>query len=223
MSKGNREKSKKTGKLFPGVIIIAFIASAITFFLLLHIEKSILSDYEKELVWVAAVDLQSSLEIEKGHLGNYFEQVEIDKKRVPEQALKEVESLEGCLTAMMIPKGTILSAPMFTDVEAVIESMTKPAIAGCKAEDLFQVASGILRKGDRVNIYTVNEELGEAYLLWEDVLVYQTFDSAGNLILPENTNTAAARINLLLEEVNVEQFYSEMYKGSLRMVKLWDL
>ena len=62
----------------------------------------------------------------------------------------------------------------------------------------------------------------ETYLLWADVLIDQTFDNAGNLIVPEDVTTAAARINLLMEEGYAEQFYTELNKGSLRMVKVWN-
>ena len=95
-------------------------------------------------------------------------------------------------------------------------------IAGCRADDLYQLVSGTLRSGDRIHIYTVDEELGETYLVWDNVMVYQTFDSAGNLIPPQDTLSAAARINVLLEEGTAELFYSELYRGSLRVVKLWE-
>ena len=213
---------KKERRIFPGVIVIAFLASAIIFFLLLNIEKNLLSDYEKVTVWVAAEDLPRSLEIQIQNLNKYFKQVEVDKTRIPEHVVGDINTLAGKSAALMIPAGTILVEPMFTDNEKYIKGLTEPVIVGCKAEDLYQVASGILRKGDMVNIYTVNDELGEAYLLWSDVMIYQTFDNSGNQIAAEDTTTAAARINLLMEEWYTEQFYTELHRGSLRMVKLWD-
>ena len=111
---------------------------------------------------------------------------------------------------------------MFIQAAVQRAALTKPVIAGCKAEDLYQLVSGTLRSGDRIHIYTVDEELGQAYLTWDDVMVYQAFDSSGNLIPPQDTTSAAARINVLLEEGNAELFYSELYKGSLRVVKLWE-
>jgi hypothetical protein len=94
-------------------------------------------------------------------------------------------------------------------------------IAGCKGEDLFQLVSGVLRKGDLVHIYMVNDELGETYMLWENIMVYQAFDVSGNTIASEDMITPAARVNLLLEEGYAEQFYNELNKGSLRLVKVW--
>ena len=215
-------QKKKERRIFPGVIVSAFLASAVTFFLLLNIEKNLLSDYEKALVWVAVEEMPRSLEINTEDLNKYFKQAEVDKRQMPENCVEDVFRLAGSRTALMIPKGTILSDSMFTDDEKYVKSLTEPVIVGCKAEDLYQVASGILRKGDMVNIYTVNDELGEAYLLWSDIMIYQTFDNSGNQISAEDTTTAAARINLLMEEWYTEQFYTELHRGSLRMVKIWE-
>lgn len=215
-------QKKRERRIFPGVIVSAFLASAVTFFLLLNIEKNLLSDYEKALVWVAAEEMPRALEINNENISKYFKPAEVDKRQMPENCVGDVHGLAGSRTVLMIPKGTILSGSMFTNDEKYVKSLTEPVIVGCKAEDLYQVASGILRKGDMVNIYTVNDELGEAYLLWSDVMIYQTFDNSGNQIAAEDTTTAAARINLLMEEWYTEQFYTELHRGSLRMVKIWE-
>jgi len=215
-------QKRKERRIFPGVIVIAFIASAVTFFLLLNIEKNLLSNYEKATVWVATAELPKAFEMQEENAEQYFRQVEVEKIRIPEQAVKDIHTLEGKRTVFKIPAGTILSETMFTGDEKYVKGLTRPIIIGCKAEDLYQVASGILRKGDIVNVYTVNDELGETYLLWSDVMVYQTFDHSGNQIASEDATTAAARINLLMEEWYAEQFYTELHRGSLRMVKKWD-
>ena len=222
MNRMDKEGMKRKHRVFPGVIAVAFITAVITFFLLLNVEKSVLSGYEKGMVWVAAGDLQKSLEISNANMGDCFLQTQVDKNFIPESAITDISLLTECRTTFMIPKGSILTASMFESSEGYMDSMIKPVIAGCKADDLFQAVSGILRKGDLINIYTVNGELGETYLLWSNVLVYQTFDNGGNRIAPEDTVTAAARINILIEEGDAEQFYNEINNGSLRMVKIWD-
>ena len=59
VNKTDKEGTRKSQKVFPGIIIIAFIAAAITFFLLLNIEKSLLSNYEKGVVWASEADIVS--------------------------------------------------------------------------------------------------------------------------------------------------------------------
>jgi len=222
----NKEKQSKEkyGKksVWPGVILIAFVAAIGTFFLLLHIEKNALSAYEKTLVWVTKAQLVKGLEITEAGWMDCFEQIEIDKNKIPAKLVENPQALIGMQAVMEIPQGSIVTTPMFTGEEAYVLGMFNPVVAGCKGDDLFQMVSGVLRKGDLVNLYTVNEELEETYLLWERVMVYQVFDTAGNSIAAEDTTTPAARVNLLLEEGYAEQFYKELSQGSLRMVKLWE-
>lgn len=220
MNKSGKEKEKR---FLPGMILIAFIAAVATFFLMLHIEKNILSDYEKQVVWVAAADLQKSLEIKDTNINQCFVQTEIEKTKVPAYAVQEIESLTGRMTAIMIPEGTVLSEPMFAEEERYMDMMYEPVLVGCKADDLCQFVSGILRKGDRVDIFVINDESEEACLMWEDVRIYQAFDSAGNLIAAEDVTTAATRINLFMEVSDAEQFLGALQKGTLQIVKVWDI
>lgn len=217
----NRKKNGKRS-ILPGVILAAFLAALGTFFLLLHMEKSALSAYEKTYVWCTKSELAKGLELTQATMKECFVQMEVDKSKVPGKLVEDVEDLAGMQTVLVIPQGTIITETMFTDEETYIEGLYSPIIAGCKGEDLFQLVSGVLRKGDIVHVYTVNEDLGETYLLWENVMVYQAFDSAGNMIATEDMTTPAARINLLLEEGYAEQFYNELNKGSLRVVKVWE-
>lgn len=215
-----REKEKKN--IWPGVILMAFLASIATFFLLLNMEKNALEAYEKITVWCTNCELVKGLEMTESSLEQCLVQVEMDKTKVPANLIEAPELLTGKQTIFTIPKGTVLTYPMFTEEETYRKSLHHPVVAGCKGDDLFQLVSGVLRKGDFVNIYTVNSELEETYMLWENIMVYQVFDGAGNVIAPEDTITPAARVNLLLEEGCAEQLYNELDAGSLRLVKVWE-
>ncbi len=214
-----KEKEKKN--IIPGVILVAFLASIATFFLLLNMEKNALEDYEKVMVWTAKCELAKGLEINAKSISECFEQVEINKDRVPGRVIENPEMLIGKRTELILSQGTILTESMFSDEENFRKGIYNPIIAGCKGDDLFQLVSGVLRKGDLVHIYMVNDELGETYMLWDNIMVYQAFDASGNVIASEDTVTPAARVNLLLEEGYTEQFYKELNAGSLRLVKVW--
>lgn len=216
-SKENRRK-----KGLPGIILAAFAAAAITYVVLLNVEKNALSAYEKAECWVLAETLERGTEITEENLGRIFSRVQVDLQRIPQEAVTDPKILLDCQAAISIPQGSIVTAAMFVPSAEERAALEKPVIAGCKAEDLYQLVSGTLRSGDRIHIYTVDEELGDTYLIWDNVMVYQTFDSAGNLIPPQDTVSAAARINVLLEEGNAELFYRELYQGSLRVVKVWE-
>lgn len=216
----NTKKEKR--RILPGVIVAAFVAALATFFILLQVEKNMLSEYEKEYVWCSSARLPEGLEITMENWQQYFAQAELAKSTVPEGKVADPQTLIGKRTDIELTQGMVLTGSMFTDEEDYTASLQSPVVAGCKADDLFQFVSGVLRKGDLVHIYAVNEELGATYLLWENILVYQVFDSAGNLIPSEDASTPAARINLLLEKGYAELFYNELQNGSLRVVKVWE-
>lgn len=209
-------------RILPGVIVAAFLAAMATFFIMLQVEKNMLSEYEKEPVWCSVQQLPEGLEITEQNWQQYFVQEELEKSKVPEKKVEDPQVLIGMRTGLEIARGMVLTDTMFVSDENYMAQMHSPVIAGCKAEDLFQFVSGVLRKGDLVHIYAVNEELGVTYLLWENVLVYQVFDTAGNLIAAEDVSTPAARMNLLLEKGDAELFYNELQNGSLRVVKVWE-
>lgn len=218
----DRKGAESRKKGLPGIILAAFTAAAVTYIVLLNVEKNALSAYEKGDCWVLAQALEKGTEITADNVGSIFCAAQADLRHIPQEAVADPQTLLGAQAAITIPGGSIVTEPMFTSAGSFRSALEHPVIAGCRADDLYQLVSGTLRSGDRIHIYTVDEELGETYLVWDNVMVYQTFDSAGNLIPPQDTLSAAARINVLLEEGTAELFYSELYRGSLRAVKLWE-
>lgn len=220
----NREEfhEGRRKKRLPGIILAAFTAALISYVALLNVEKNALSAYEKAECWILSETLEKGTEITTDNAARLFQRAQVDVRHIPQGAVTDPEMLAGSQAAVTITQGSIVTDTMFTRLGSYRAALEKPVIAGCKADDLYQLVSGTLRSGDRIHIYTVDEEMGDAYLIWDNVMVYQTFDSGGNLIPPQDTVSAAARINVLLEEGNAELFYSELYKGSLRVVKLWE-
>jgi len=219
--KKTKEKEEKKS-ILPGAIAIAFLAAIIVYMVMLNVEKSALMAYEKSNVLLAEREIPSGVIITGQNVEQYFTIAEVDKKLIPEAAVLEEGLLIGSQAVHKVDHGSIITASMFSEAKASLVTIKMPVIAGFKADDLYQVASGILRGGDRIHIYMVDEEYNAAYLVWENVLVQDVFDSAGNRILPENQETAASRINIFLEQESIERFYTELATGSLRAVKIWD-
>ena len=120
-----------------------------------------------------------------------------------------------------IEEGVFLSQGMFEQWNDIVGDMKAPVVAGFKADDLYQVTGGVLRAGDRIHIYTVSED-GQAGLIWENVYVEQVFDSAGTAIKGEDRVSPAQRLNVYLDAEDVERFYTELARGTLRVVKVCD-
>lgn len=216
-----REKMIHKGKsrIWIGSIIAALVAAVAVFAVMMQMEKNLLLQYEKSSILVAAKEIPKGQMITAQNCETYFAEMELDKNCVPETALVSMEQIEDMVSVADIEKGVLLTGGMFEELNEITVHMQVPVIAGFKADDLYQVVGGVLRTGDRINIYQITEE-GEAILNWQNVFVQQVFDNAGISIANDDEQTAAQRINVYLEQANVEQFYSQLATGTLRVVKV---
>lgn len=212
---------KGKSRIWIGSIIAALVAAVAVFAVMMQMEKNLLTQYEKSNVLVAATGIPEGQLITPENCGTYFAEVELDKNCIPDTALTSVEQISDMVPVADIEEGVLLTSGMFEELNEITADMQAPVIAGFKAEDLYQVVGGVLRTGDRINIYGVTEE-GEAILNWQDVFVQQVFDNAGACITNDDRETAAQRINVYLEQENVELFYSQLATGTLRVVKVCD-
>lgn len=201
-----------------GGVIAALIAAVAVFAVMLQLEKGMLTKYEKGTVYVAAAEIPRGQLITAENRSLYFQEKSLDKSCIPESALCSPEQVTGLAAVFDIEQGVLLATGMFETMDDVLKEMEEPVVAGFKAEDLYQVAGGVLRAGDRIHIYRVSEE-GQVVLVWDDVYVQEVFDQTGARIVNGDIVTAAQRINIYLDKEDVEAFYSELASGTLRVVK----
>lgn len=210
-------KQKTDSRLKTGGVVAALLSAVIVFAVMVQMEKNILTQYEKGMIYVAAEEIPRGEIVTEDNYTRFFAQQQLDSSCIPPTAISSPDQIRGLVAKTDIEQGVLLTVGMFESVDEVLSTMEKPVIAGFKAEDLYQVVSGVLRSGDRVNIYSVKEDI--VTLVWQDVFVQQVFDASGSAIAGSDRNTAAQRINVYLDQEDVEQFYGELAAGSLRVVK----
>ena len=177
-----------------------------------------MEQYEKGLVYVAACEIPKGMLITEENLGKYFKKAELEKRSIPPTALVEPEQMQGLAAVFDVEEGTILTRGMFMSLAEILHSLEEPVIAGFRADDMYQVAGGVLRAGDRIHIYTIRDNRAE--LAWEAVYVQQVFDSTGKSISNGDQVSIAQRINVYLDKKDVGAFYSGLAMGNLRVVKV---
>lgn len=215
---GGGKRGFPVSKVKTGVSIAALVAAVATFVILLQIEKSVLMQYEKEMVYVAETSIPRGQVITEENFSQYFALEEMDVRYVPETALKGPEQTYGLVARFDVERGVVVTKGMFEELDRILADMEEPVIAGFRAEDMYQVAGGILRAGDRIHIYSIAED-GTASA-WEKVYVQQVFDGAGAGIPNGDQRTAAQRVNIYLDKKDVEAFYKGLAEGVLRVVKV---
>ena len=216
--KKSRERRRMPSRLRVESVLAALVASIAVFVAMVQLERSILTRYEKGAIYTAVKEIPKGQMITEDNYLQYFREQQLDLSSIPQTALSSPEQAAGLTAVFDIEPGVLLTSGMFQELDAILVGMEKPVVAGFKAEDIYQVAGGVLRAGDRVNIYSVKE--GETVLVWAEVFVQQVFDASGTTIANGDTVTAAQRINVYLDEAEVPEFYAELAGGSLRVVKL---
>lgn len=218
--KDRKKKEKRQGnsRLRLGGVLAALVASVAIFAAMIQTEKNILTQYERGTIYTAVREIPRGQLITEDNYQQYFREQQLDKSCIPPTALNSPDQVTGLVAAYDIDSGILLTEGMFQELNDILNGMSEPVVAGFKAEDIYQVAGGVLRAGDRVNIYSVKD--GETSLVWAKVFVQQVFDASGTAISNGDTVTAAQRINVYLDEAEVQNFYAELSGGSLRVVKL---
>ena len=217
--KKQEAKGGRGFKLWTGATLAAFLAAAAIYAVLLWVEKNELSSYEKVEVIVAAMDVPEGQLITRENVDQLFTTAMLDKDLVPEAAICDKERLENYVASARIDQGAFLTTGMFRSLDLITAGMREPVVAGFRAEDLSQVVGGVLRAGDRIHVYSQEDD--GTFLIWENVYVQQVFDSAGKVIESGDEETSAQRVNVFLDKEDIEAFYTRLGQGTLRVVKIW--
>lgn len=218
MMKGLKRKEKESAaKLKTGVSVAALVAAVAMFVILIQMEKSLLAEYEKGTIYTAAVAIPKGQMITEDNYEQYFTAKQLDKSCIPNTAISDPKQIRGLAAVYDVDPGVLLTTGMFQELDHILEGMAEPVIAGFKADDMYQVAGGILRSGDRIHIYSVKE--GETVLAWDSVYIQQVFDASGRSIGNEDKSTVAQRVNVYLDKQDIASFYTGLANGSLRVVK----
>lgn len=217
--KAEKGIKRKKSRFWNGSILVALFAAITVFATMLQLEKNMLTQYEKGSIYIATKEIPKGQTITTDNWNQYMVTKELDRNFIPPTALTGVEQIQNMAALYGIEEGVLLTQGMFETREEITAEMHEPVIAGFKADDMYQVAGGTLRAGDRVHIYNVEQD-GTATLVWKDVYVNQVFDASGTSISNEDASSVAQRINVYMDNADVEQFYSKLESGRLRVVKV---
>lgn len=229
--KKRKKKKAKAAKdpdrkrpVLPWVVLGCLIAALAVYGVAIHIQTEILSAYDKAVVYTATSPMAAGDVMDADEAAGKVAPVEIPATAAPADAVTDPAVLADSAARYGIEPGTILCASMFETVDSVLEGMNEPVIAGFRSEDIYQVVGGVLRAGDTISIYTVDNvaEIGaaeyEGTLRWDDIRVQDVFDSSGLRIGSDDATTPASRVNIYMEKGDVEEFYAGLAQGSLRVV-----
>lgn len=202
-----------------GVICFSLVLAVIVFVVLLDMEKRMLTDYERGYAVTVRKEIPEGELLTLENVTEYLEIREFAADAVPAGALAAPEEAEGLSPMVKLEKGVILTGSMLEERSERLRAMKEPVVAGFRAEEISQAVCGTLRAGDVIHICVVDPEKEEPVAVWEDVPVEQVFDGSGVMIPNGDTASPAQAVNILLEREDLERFYVELAKGSVRVAK----
>lgn len=205
-------KKAETGKS----LVVTFIICMVAFGCCLYLIRDMAKGEDKILLYVAKADIPANYQV-TGSV--FFEKKEVPLSLVPSGAVKDLDSIEREFTACGIAKGQILTANLFTDKEAEKADLENPVEISVGTSNIADMAGGIIRAGDLVNICVVKNDAKAVYIA-EKAYVTRTFTSGGMQISSENTEQSVAIINIVIEASKEKEFNEALESGTLRISRV---
>ena len=116
-------KKRSAARIKAGVSITALAAAVAMFVILLQVEKSVLEQYEKGVVYVAGAPIPKGQMITQENFALYFTEQELDVRCIPLTALKRPEQVQGLAAVFDVEEGVLLTQGMFRRLEDVLKDM----------------------------------------------------------------------------------------------------
>lgn len=221
------KKAAKVGKkksVLPWIILGSFVVAVAAYGVAIHVQTRVLSAYDKTTVYVAGSMMADGHVMDESEAASLTGSVELPIGAVPADAVTDLSVIVNSAARYDITPGTILCSSMFETVDEMQAGLTNPVIAGFRSDDIYQVAGGVLRPGDTISIYTVDNTssfgtaIYEGTLRWDNIRVQDVFESSGTRISSTDKTTPAARVNIYMDKSEIEEFYARLASGSLRVV-----
>lgn len=125
--------------------------------------------------------------------------------------------LNGMVVAEDISCGVPVNTGMVLNEYGPISNIKNPVIMGIHAGEASQFVSGIIRRGDTINISIVDSITDECESVLEDVYVCGAYNDDGSPI--EDSDGSAKSLNILVEREDEARINALLHKGIIRISK----
>ena len=206
-------------------IFIGLVVAVLVFISLLIIQKNILDREETIKVCAAAQDIPIGVKIDESNYKTYVKSLEVPVKVLPEGYIVNTDYkvlLDKFVNKTYI-ENDIITERFLVNYGDMLSAIENPVEVSFSAGGLAASVGGILREGDRINIYQITNSrntgvvtskiLGEAYIT-------KAFNGSGEAIPTTDKTTPATLINLIIPAEIEADFHEAMYSGSLRLSKI---
>lgn len=220
--KADKVKKEKSG-VSAKVILCSVIVSAVLYALLIFVEKSIVDSEDTKQVYVSVKEVPENLLITAENIGGYFALMERPLSAVPDNAVENAAELYGKYTGRMIDKNEILTGKSFSSLDERTKGIEHPIEVSLNASSLSQMAGGVIRAGDYINVWAVKSTNinGESVTKTESICTHayvtRAFTSSGEEASGNDKDKATLVINIIIPAEQEEEFNRAIVEGTVRV------
>ena len=200
------------------VLVYSFVVTLTLYALLLFIERTVLSSDDYTTVYVAQTDIGRNTVITADNLGILFAAKERKSDWLPDNCITDISQLVGMMTVQDIVKNEVMTDRAVSAQDRRAAGIESPIEVAMNANNLSQVVGGILREGDRINIWSVTEtnNNGVGKVTAEKICDY-AYVTRVQVNAASGNDSAAMVINIIIPEEKEQEFNIALGKGTLRV------
>jgi len=198
-----------------GIIIIVFTVLIIVLLVLVFMSAG---NSEKMSI-VAADDIVKGTVIDENNYELLFKEKNVPDHLITERSINDKNDLIGKKIIVNLDKNTMLQKNYIEDSTYTVDVMKNPVTLGLRVNDISQIACGIIRSRDRIDISVIDEQAGECIDVLRDVYVSGCFNNDGTEIT-DDEDGCAALINVIVEKEDEQLINEKLSMGELRLCKV---
>jgi len=225
-------EGKKNTRMKTRILAFCVLGFLILYVALVSIESAVVNEYKNYEVtaYIPAHSIEKNTKVTKENVHDLFQEVIRDRRIIPEDSVSDPVYLIGQYAKKEIGSMEVISAGSFQTID-MCEGIPDPVEVSFSVNNYDQVVGGILREGDRINLYVIRKEKDEtgeqivSELIIKDTYITKAFTNTGVEIKREdevNGDTPTTVINVYIPGGKEEAFHEAVIEGTLRVSKIME-
>ena len=205
------------------VILISIAMAVIIFVLLLVIASSILDTGETKEVYRASKDIEKGTKITSNNINTYFEKKNYPVDDIPANHIVEPNELLDVYIIKDYVAKDIVTKEGLSKQEDIIAGIKNPIEVSISVSSIDSVVGGIIREGDFVNIYVVEDDkdFGKvATKIIDNCYIVKAMDGSGVEITRDKKDVVTSLFNIIIPMEKEKEFNEVLASGNMRMSKI---
>lgn len=191
---------------------------------MIFVERTILKSEDYVDVYIAKVMVERNTLVTTENINELFSLEERRSDWIPDGSVSDASQLLGKMVRHGYEKNEIVTISGLSASDLRTEGIESPVEVSLDAGSLSQVVGGIIREGDRINIWSVSKKnenggnIAEAEKICDYAYVTRVFTSSGVQVKQAVQDGAAAMVvNIVIPESKEEEFNIALERGTLRV------